>query len=288
MSFLNITDPKKRDLIVAEFLETKRNIRNQQIAERLGEQDTLAELTKQYKPITDVQKDLTQSIISEITPIKKSIQDALTFPKISAIEDDEEEGVKFFSQPGRKYGDIAVSYLRKFVTKDADKTYGMYDKDGEFYIGDTKVGVIDDNIMVGDKEYEGTPGLWELIVMRIPNDNVYTSEDYENYAEILINSNALRKGNSSLSKTPKASKGWKWKYLLKTIWDERKKFSGDGLQTIILPSDPNALLDRLDILMASKAAGNTGVRNELVSICDELKRQKVIDANTYKKLMSTL
>ena len=288
MSFLNITDPKKRDLIVAEFLETKRNIQNQQIAERLGEQDTLAELTKQYKPITDVQKDLTQSIISEITPIKKSIQDALTFPKISAIEDDEEEGVKFFSQPGRKYGDIAVSYLRKFVTKDADKTYGMYDKDGEFYIGDTKVGVIDDNIMVGDKEYEGTPGLWELIVMRIPNDNVYTSEDYENYAEILINSNALRKGNSSLSKTPKASKGWKWKYLLKTIWDERKKFSGDGLQTIILPSDPNALLDRLDILMASKAAGNTGVRNELVSICDELKRQKVIDANTYKKLMSTL
>ena len=46
--------------------------------------------------------------------------------------------------------------------------------------------------------------------------------------------------------------------------------------TIILPCDPIALVERLDILMASKAAGNTGVRNELVSIGDELLRQNLI------------
>ena len=40
--------------------------------------------------------------------------------------------------------------------------------------------------------------------------------------------------------------------------------------------------------MASKAAGNTGVRNELVSICDELKRQNIINANMYKKIMSSI
>ena len=34
--------------------------------------------------------------------------------------------------------------------------------------------------------------------------------------------------------------------------------------------------------MASKAAGNTGVRNELVSVCDELLRQKLIDKHKYK------
>ena len=39
-----------------------------------------------------------------------------------------------------------------------------------------------------------------------------------------------------------------------------------ALPTIILPSDPIALVERLDILMASKAAGNIGVRNELVSV----------------------
>ena len=38
----------------------------------------------------------------------------------------------------------------------------------------------DDYIIVGDKQYEGTPDLWELIFMRIPNDNVYTDDDKEN------------------------------------------------------------------------------------------------------------
>ena len=56
MSFLKITEPKKRDLIVAEFLKTKKNIQRNKLAERLGEQDAMAQFTRQYKPITDVHK----------------------------------------------------------------------------------------------------------------------------------------------------------------------------------------------------------------------------------------
>jgi len=40
--------------------------------------------------------------------------------------------------------------------------------------------------------------------------------------------------------------------------------------------------------MASKQAGNTGLRNEIVSICDELLRQKVLSHDDYKNLMLTL
>ena len=49
-------------------------------------------------------------------------------------------------------------------------------------------------------------------------------------------------------------------------------------------TDPNALLKRLDLLLASQKAGNTDVRNELVSICDELKRQGVSDTKAKKKI----
>ena len=146
--------------------------------------------------------------------------------------------------------------MRKFATKDADKTYGMFDKDGHFYIGDQQIGVIDNNLVVGDKEYQGTPGLWELIIMKKPDDSIYTQEDYEQYAEIMVKTNAMKKAGTN---TPKSSKGWKWTNLLSNIW-----------------------------IMASKIAGNTGVRNEIVSICDELKRQKVLDVNAYKKIMSAL
>ena len=69
-------------------------------------------------------------------------------------------------------------------------------------------------------------------------------------------------------------------------------YTGKGLTaellTIILPSDPIALVERLGILMASNAAGNTGVTNELVSVCDELLRQKLIDKNKYKIIMLQL
>ena len=45
-------------------------------------------------------------------------------------------------------------------------------------------------------------------------------------------------------------------------------YTGNGLTpsvpTIILPYDPIVLVERLDKMMASKAAGNAGVRNELV------------------------
>ena len=62
--------------------------------------------------------------------------------------------------------------------------------------------------------------------------------------------------------------------------------TGSGLK--ILPSDPNALIDRFDLLFSSQKAGHTGVRNEIVSILDELKRQGIINAKEYKKLNSLI
>ena len=49
-----------------------------------------------------------------------------------------------------------------------------------------------------------------------------------------------------------------------------------GKEVVVIPSDHNTLLERIDLLLASKEAGNAGVENEVVSICDELKRQGVI------------
>jgi len=51
---------------------------------------------------------------------------------------------------------------------------------------------------------------------------------------------------------------------------QQKKTQGQGF----LPSDPNALCEHLELLMASKQARSTGLRNEIVSICNELLRQK--------------
>ena len=66
MSFLKITDPKKRDFIVNEFLKTMQNIQQNFLSEHVGDLSTQYELSKLFKPVTDMQKDLKEGLVSEL------------------------------------------------------------------------------------------------------------------------------------------------------------------------------------------------------------------------------
>ena len=283
MSFLKIKDQNKRDETVKEFLDLKNRIKDNFRKGRIGEIETQTDLSKFFKPITETQKATAKEITGELKPIKEGIENlpqAITFPAYPSIQAFEEP-IK--GEDTQYIGDIAAEYLKKFTTNDeADRTYGLYDKDKKFYIGNKLKIIVDNDLIVGKDEYDGTRGLWELIVSKEPKG--FTDKDYDNYAKLMVKTNALRVDNSPESKRPKSSKSYKWNTILKDIWANRKKYEGSGV--VVIPSDPNALLERLDLLLASQEAGHTGVGNELVSICDELKRQGVIIADTYKKLNS--
>ena len=98
--------------------------------------------------------------------------------------------------------------------------------------------------------------------------------------------NALHRGYDSESFWPRSNKSKKWNNILSIFLENRKRYEGKGV--VVIPSDPTALLERLDLLLASQEAGHTGVGNELVSICDELKRQGVLNSMSYKKLNSII
>ena len=107
MSFLKITDPKKRDFTVNDFLKTRQNIQQNFLSERVGELSTQYELSKHFKPVTDMQKDLREGIVSELKPSRegiKTLPKGITFPQFPFIKsydnDDEEEEDVFL-------GDIA-------------------------------------------------------------------------------------------------------------------------------------------------------------------------------------
>ena len=97
--------------------------------------------------------------------------------------------------------------------------------------------------------------------------------------------NSLRKNNDESETKPKANNSWKWKHILKPILDEKDLYTGNritpSVPTIILPCYSVARIERLNILMASEAAGNTGERNELVSVCDEYIARTEIDRQTH-------
>ena len=74
MSFLKISDPTKRDQTVKEYLELKKNIRNNLLSERAGEQQLQTELTKFYRPITKSQKATAREITEGLRPIREGIE----------------------------------------------------------------------------------------------------------------------------------------------------------------------------------------------------------------------
>ena len=83
--------------------------------------------------------------------------------------------------------------MRKFASNSGtDKTFELRDTDGKFYIGNKEAKIKENNIIIGEKEYAGTPGLWELIVATTPGDTIFTNGDYNNYAEIMHSTNGLR------------------------------------------------------------------------------------------------
>ena len=73
MSFLKITDPKKRDFIVNEFFKARQNIQRNFLSERAGDLITY-EHSKLFKPVTDMQKYLKEGLVSELKPIKEGMQ----------------------------------------------------------------------------------------------------------------------------------------------------------------------------------------------------------------------
>ena len=84
MSFLTIIDHKKRDFIDNEFLKTRQNNQHNFLSERLGDLSTHYELSKLFKPVTDMQKDLKEGLVSELKPIRegmKNLPKAITFPQ---------------------------------------------------------------------------------------------------------------------------------------------------------------------------------------------------------------
>ena len=298
MSFLKISDPLKRDAIVKEYLELKKNIRDNLLSERIGEQQLQTDLSKFYKPITETQKATAREITEGLKPVREGLEtvrkEVHGIPEFilgrDAIKEyekelEEEKKLEEDEEDEEEVGPIAKDFLSRPNT---DKIFGVRKEKGHHYIGNQHVIIEDDNITLsksGDT-FIGTAGLWGLITSKNPDKKLidWTKEDRYKYDKLMIKTNALHKGYNP-NRGPRSSGGLKWKNILSTIWfGEEPKEGYHGSGVVVIPSDPNALLERLDLLLASQEAGHTGVRNELVSICDELKRQGVLDMKAYKKL----
>ena len=240
MSFLKISDPAKRDAMVKEYLELKKNIRDNLLSERTGELELQTDLSKFYrpitetqkattreiteglKPITETQKATTREIIEGLKPIREGIEKLpeVIQPTGEATGEEEDEGEE--EEEEELIGKIAFEFLTK---SDIDKNFGVRKDGGHHYIGDKHVIIKDNDIFLPDgTRFIGTPGLWELITSKNPNPESYEQNDYIHYVRLMGKTNSIYRNNDPTQNNPKGNHiGDKWDDILRPIWKEGKK-----------------------------------------------------------------
>ena len=217
MSFIKVKDPRKREELIRDFIETRKRIKDNFVARKVGESDYQTGLTKLFKPVTETQKatakEITEAqkatvekIRGELLPIKESIEGlpgAISFPAYPALEmteeeTEEEKEEETEEEKKKKVGSLAKNYLAFATGKKSDRTFGIYpDENNKLKIGSKRLIVKGNDIMIDDKTYPGTPGLWELIVSKEPQEGKYTEDDYLNYVNLLVQTNTIHKKKQS-------------------------------------------------------------------------------------------
>ena len=291
MAFIDIKDPQKRDRIVQDYINSKKEFQQKSENNKAEGLQQQIELEKTYTPLIKATEESAKKITTEIKNSRANVEQEKGYWK-------------------KDFAKSAINYYLN-ISKNKDKYYGIQKRGADYVMG-SKIITIDNqsNITVDDTKFEGTPGLWELIMLTKPSN--YTSKDmleYENLVEktqVIFNPLTKEKNDR-----PKATA--KYKDILSTLEqaydddegeegeeeEERKEEvegenenektkkgesdeggSGSGIQ--FLPGNITGLLDRLKLLYAERGAGNIkSTTNEIVGILDELLRLRYLNREEY-------
>lgn len=173
-------------------------------------------------------------------------------------------------------------YFNILVSKDSDPQYGIRRSRGVLKIGNSDVQLDQNELAIGHKKFKPSKGLLNLLFYKKPQPEQYTKTDLKIYKQILEYTNAHKKRFNIESPIRTSKKGYKYNSIIKPLFQ-----TGGGLQTEYMITnsnrvdfsywdDPNELVDRLRLLIASSSAGHTGHNNEIISIIEELREAQII------------
>ena len=319
MSFIKVTDPRKREALIKDFIETRKRIKDNFIARKVGESEYQSGLTKLFKPVTETQKATSKEITEaqkatakEITEAQKATAKEI-IKGLRPIEEGNDAPPPYefpfadeYEVPGEKILD------EKKIPDYIGKIEGGYKLGNSFIDFDE----VNKNVLIKDVEiYTGSPKIYDILTNKKSNVtwNDLNEEERLRLGVLIINSNAIKKDQYNKPKQIGGRK--KWDNLYSHIWfnrpyyisnslfvdDELKRDAfnlyikphkkttsetkekikkvlniedvdfdkrsyktpkerpeeetGSGLT--VLPSDPNALIKRFDLLLASQNAGHS-------------------------------
>ncbi|KMQ87271.1 hypothetical protein RF55_13491 [Lasius niger] len=143
-------------------------------------------------------------------------------------------------------------------------------------LGNKRFDIDKDNFIIIDKgRYIGTPGLYELIFRRIPDDVIYTEDDLQKYKNILLATNADNRNYDAQGQL-RSNRGYKYKQIIAPLMSIKPKKKKSGKIDYVHWDDPNEQVDLLRLLDASRRAGHNAHDNEIQSIIEKLREVGII------------
>lgn len=233
--------------VLDELVKAKESIKRKYIALKIGSDNVQQLMTQTLKPIIDP--------LTKISNKPRLNKENINVGLKNSFADDYQQEIENWLQ-----------------STDLDKIYGPKKlPNGHIILGDKEVKFIENTILIDGTVYLLTSGLIQLLFLK--NPLVYTDNDLDVYKSILAQTSAhIANGRKIIKKG-----GFKYTSIINKLFP-----SGSGLSmklqknNLVYWDNPNELVDRLRLLLASKSAGNTGVSNEIISIFEELREAGLI------------
>lgn len=244
-------------------------------------------LNVKYKPILTAMNNITsnKSDINSIQNVSSGINSNGIENTSNTLQNGEKQEVTDDSSEWNS-GELSRSmnvstlnaYLQLLGTNKHDQKYGIYKKrNGKYYIGDTDIALTHNNITIRGESFPLTQGLLNLLFLKLPAR--YKKSDKARYKEILMLANLHNLRNVR-------NESFKYVKIIAPMLQEK---AGKSLQTNFMEvnreskidykywDNPNELVDRLRLLIASQSAGHSGHNNEIIEIIEELREANIIE-----------
>ncbi|KMQ83363.1 hypothetical protein RF55_20240, partial [Lasius niger] len=131
------------------------------------------------------------------------------------------------------FGPLGQKYMGALLggdrNKKIDHVYGVYFDKNEMRLGNKRFDIDkDDTIIIDNVRYIGTPGLYELIFKRMPDDEIiYKGNDLEKYKSILLATNA-HKHKYDAQGHLRSNRGYKYRYIIAPLMSHESKKTKSG------------------------------------------------------------
>ena len=302
-----------QETLVDEIKSLSDSIRRKHRALRLGVSEREQFLESTFKPVigplVDINRKLDSNRITEMADGKDTVEmktnvDTDEMESVDEVEDEEEfeeadhvtsepvqagpSRLSLLSEDITSKGVLTRKYLLKMLHQAPTSTkyhvYGARMTDQGLMMGNSKVEMdSEDNLIIGEKKYEGTKGLFELVFKQQPTK--FTARDLKVFKTICKETNAHKKNYVSNGGIHR-NRSNKYIKIISTLFPpkhtRKKSSTGDGLKTtqetnIIYYNNINKLVNRLRILHQAVDAGHTGLDNEILALTEELRSRNVIE-----------